>query len=87
MCCRRRNVADRAQHDHAHAPVLVERLENQSQLIALRHLDHVERRPVEDDVGAGARLASIDAKAVELGKPGSPKVIPVTSMLAVPCMA
>ena len=37
---------DGAQHDHAHAFVLVERLEDEPQLIALRHRDDVERRTV-----------------------------------------
>ena len=56
---------DRAQHDDAHACVLVERLEHQPQLVALRHRDDVERRPVEDDVGALARRVDLDAEAVE----------------------
>ena len=48
----RKMLAGGAQHDHAHAFVHVERLENQSQLIALRHLDHVERRTTQNDVRA-----------------------------------
>ena len=59
-------LADRAQHDHAHAGILVERLEDQAELIALAHLDDVQRRPVEHDVGAFARRIDLDAKAVEL---------------------
>ena len=58
-------LADGAQHDDAHARILVERLEHQAQLIALPHLDDVERRPVEHDVGALARGVDLDAKAVE----------------------
>ena len=55
-----------AQHDHAHARILVERLEHQPKLVALRHLDDIERRPVEHHVGAFARGVDLDAKAVEL---------------------
>ena len=61
-------LADRAQHDDAHARVLVERLEHQAKLVALRHRDDVERRPVEDDVGALARRVDLDAEAVERGE-------------------
>ncbi len=59
-------LAGRAQHDHAHARVLIERLENKAKLIALVHFDNVQRRPVEHDVGALARAVDLDAKAVEL---------------------
>ncbi len=48
-------LARRAQHDHPHARVLIERLENKAKLIALVHFDDVQRRPVEHDVGALAR--------------------------------
>src|SRR5580704_5590989 len=58
-------LADGAQHDDAHARVLVERLEDQAKLIALPHFDNVERRPVEDDIGAFAGRVDLDAKAVE----------------------
>ena len=58
-------LADRAQHDHAHALVLVQRLEHQAELIALRHFDDVERRPVEDDVGALLGDVQFDLEAVE----------------------
>ena len=58
-------LADRAQHDDAHARILVERLEHEAKLVALRHRDDVERRPVEDDVGALARGVDLDAEAVE----------------------
>ena len=57
--------ADRAQHDHAHALVLVQRLEHQAELVALRHFDDVERRPVEDDVGALLGDVEFDLEAVE----------------------
>ena len=50
--------------------VLVERLEHQAKLVALRHRDDVERRPVEDDVGALARRVDLDAEAVERGEAG-----------------
>ena len=48
-------LADGAQHDDAHARIVVERLEDETKLIALSHFDDVERRPVEDNVGAFAR--------------------------------
>ena len=63
-------LAHGAQHDDAHARVLVEALEHQAELVALRHRHHVERRPVEDDVGALARLVDLDAEAVERGEAG-----------------
>ena len=59
-----------AQHDDADAGVLVEALEHQPKLVALRHRHDVERRPVEDDVGALARLVDLDAEAVERGEAG-----------------
>ncbi len=52
----RKMLADRAQHDDAHPRILVEMLEHHPQLVALRHRHHVQRRPVEDDVGPLARL-------------------------------
>src|SRR5580693_296572 len=58
-------LAGRPQHDDAHARILVERLEDETKLIALPHFDDVERRPVENDVGAFARRIDLDAKAVE----------------------
>src|SRR5690242_18780369 len=57
-------LAGRAQHDHAHPRILVEKLEGEPELIALRHRHHVERRPVEDHVGALVRLVDLDAEAV-----------------------
>src|SRR5271168_741068 len=59
-------LARRAQHDDAHARILVERLENQAKLIALSHFDDVQGRPVEHHIGAFARRIDLDAKAVEL---------------------
>src|SRR5262245_19727342 len=59
-------LADRAQHDHAHALVEVERLEGGAELVALPHGDDVERRAVEDDVGALLALVDLDAEAVEI---------------------
>ena len=58
-------LARGAQHDHAHARILIERLEHQAELIALAHFDHVERRPVEHHIGALARRIDLDAEAVE----------------------
>src|SRR6185436_14568179 len=63
-------LADGAQNDDAHPRVLVEMLEHHPQLVALRHRHHVERRPVEDDVGALARFVDLDAEAVERGEAG-----------------
>jgi len=45
--------------------VLVERLEHEPKLVALRHRDDVERRPVEDHLRALAALVDPDAKAIE----------------------
>ena len=64
-------LPDGAQHDHAHARVFVERLEHKPQLIALWHLDDVEWRPLEDDVGSLSRGIDFDAEAVEFGERGS----------------
>lgn len=57
--------ANGAQHDHAHAGTRVQSLEHQTQLIALRHDDEVERRPIEDDVGAFFRAVDFYAEAVQ----------------------
>jgi hypothetical protein len=62
-------LADCPQHDDADAHVLVQRLEHEAQLVALGHLDDVERGPVEDHVSAFARCIDLDAEAVERGKP------------------
>ena len=61
-------LADGAQHDDAHPFILVQRLEHEPQLVALRHRNDVERRAVEDHVGALARGIDLDAKAVERGE-------------------
>src|SRR2546425_13352787 len=61
-------LADRAHDDDAHARILVKRLEHEAQLLALRHRHDVERRPVEDYVGAFARGIDLDAEAIECGK-------------------
>src|SRR5260370_14341754 len=58
-------LADRAQHDDAHPLILIERLEHQAQLIALRHLDHVERRAMQHDIGALLLAVEFDLEAVE----------------------
>ena len=50
--------------------VRVERLERDAQLLAREHADDVERRPVEDDVGAFARRVDLDTEAVEVGGQG-----------------
>jgi hypothetical protein len=58
-------LAGGAEHDDAHPRILVERLKDQTKLIALPHFDDVERRPVENDVGAFAGRIDLDAKAVQ----------------------
>jgi hypothetical protein len=63
-------LADRAQHDHPHAGVLVEMLEHHANLVALRHRNHVERRPVEDHIGALAALVDLDPEAIKLCEAG-----------------
>src|SRR5215470_5419024 len=57
-----------AQHDQAHARVLVQGLEHETQLVALGHLDDIERRPVEDDVSPFERAVDLDAEAIERGQ-------------------
>ena len=52
--------------DDAHARVGIERLEHEAKLVALRHDDDVERRPVEDHIAALARGIDLDAEAVEV---------------------
>ena len=64
-------LADGTQHDDADARVVVDRFEHQAQLVALRHLDDVERRPIENHVGALAFGIDFDAKPV---KPRQPRV-------------
>src|SRR5436190_1085275 len=66
----REMLAHGAQHHDAYACLLVESLEDEAQLIALRHFDDVERRPIEDDVGAGPFGIDLDAEAVEACEPG-----------------
>ncbi len=61
-------LSDRTHHDDAYAVVLIECLEHQPELVALRHRHHVERRAVEDDVGAFMRFVDLDLEAVELGE-------------------
>src|SRR5579862_1476278 len=59
-------LAHGPQHVHAHARVFVQGLEHRAELIALPHLDDVERRPVKHHVGALARGVDLDTEAVEL---------------------
>ncbi|MNF41831.1 hypothetical protein D3C84_228690 [compost metagenome] len=56
----------RAQHDDAHVLVCIEGFEDQAQLIALPHGNDVQRRPVEDDVGALAGHIDFNLEAIEL---------------------
>src|ERR1700730_17486095 len=67
-------LADGAQHDDAHASILVERFEDEAKLIALSHFDDVERRPVENNVGAFAGRIDLDAKAVQRLQPRIGKI-------------
>ena len=62
-------LADGAQHDDPYPRILVDRFEHEAQLVALRHLDDVERRPVEDHVGALALVVDLDPEAVEAREP------------------
>src|SRR5579875_215366 len=57
--------AARADDDRADTRVTIELGENRRKLLTLGHRDHVERRPIENDVGALARRVNLDAKAVE----------------------
>src|SRR5262245_46925909 len=57
---------DRTQDNHAHAVIFIECLEHHPQLIALRHFDDVERRAVENDVGAFLLGIHFHAETVEL---------------------
>ena len=61
----------KARGSRTHARVLVERFETQAKLIVLPHFDDVERRPVENDIGAFARWIDLDAKAVEVDRVGT----------------
>ena len=61
--------ADRAQDDHPHARVRVHGLEHKANLFALTHLNHVERRPVENDVGALAATIDFDPEPVQVREP------------------
>ncbi len=63
-------LADRAQHDDTHALIRIQRLERTPKLVALRHRDDVERRPVEDDVAAALRRVHFDAEPVGFGWQG-----------------
>lgn len=53
-------LAPGAHDDHAHAVVLVERLECSAQLVAGVHRNDVERRAMQDDVGALAGGVDLD---------------------------
>src|SRR5262249_35128354 len=61
-------LAYRAQDDDAHARVLVERFEHEAELVALRHRNDVERRPVEHDVRALLLGIDLDPETVECAK-------------------
>ena len=55
----------RAQNNHTHPIIFVEPFEDAAQLVALTHGNDIERRAVEDNVGALPRRIDFDAKAVE----------------------
>src|SRR5262249_39891420 len=61
-------LTDGSQHDNPNTCILIQRLEGEAQLIALRHLDDVERRPVENDVGPLLGGINLDVKTVEFAK-------------------
>src|SRR6266566_778502 len=65
LAAARKMLALGAQHDDSDAPFGVERLEGRAQLLSLGHRDDVERRPVEDDIGALARRIDLDPEPVE----------------------
>jgi hypothetical protein len=61
-------LARRAHDNDTRPRILVDRLEHETKLVALRHRDDVERRPVENDIGPLARFVDLDAEAVERRK-------------------
>ena len=60
--------SDRPQHDNPNAGIVVEHLEHKPQLIALRHLDDIEWRPIENDVGTFSLTINFDAETIECFK-------------------
>jgi len=68
-------LALRPQHDDANARILVERLERQPELIALRHRHNVIGRAAKDNVGTLMRFIDLDLEPVELGKAGISKCV------------
>ena len=65
LAAARKMLAGGPQHDDADARIGVERLEHGAQLLALGHRDDVERRPVEDHIGALPLGIDLEAEAVE----------------------
>src|SRR5260370_37670757 len=62
-----------AQDDDPAAPLRIERLEGRAQLLAFGHRDDVQRRPVENNVGALACGIDLDPETVEpVGPSGRP---------------
>ena len=71
---RSKNAPPCPQYDDADPRVGVERLEHGTQLLALGHCDDIERRAVEDHIGALPRGIDLEAEAVEnIGEPGLPR--------------
>jgi hypothetical protein len=58
-------LAQRPHYDDADAVVGIERLEGDAQVLALRHRNDVERRPIEDHIGTLAPGVDLDAETVE----------------------
>src|SRR5262249_54792566 len=58
------------QHNDANAPILVQCLEHEAELIALRHGDNIEGRAIEDDVGTLACGIGLDTKCIERSEAG-----------------
>ena len=63
-----------AHDDDADARILVQRLEGQTQLVALRHRHDIVGGTAQNDVGALMRLVDLDLEPVELGKAGIDKM-------------
>ena len=58
-------LTDRPHHDDADVVIGVEPFEGRAQLVALRHGYDIERRPVEDHIGALALGVDLDPETVE----------------------
>src|SRR5262249_28674313 len=66
VSARREMLAGGAQYDHAHTGINLERLKDETELIALFHGDDIERRPVEHDIRALPLSVDLNTEAIEL---------------------